>query len=87
MNGMKILYDKLVSKDLVAFKYFYDQNKDVIYSYVLKNVKNHDLTKDIIQDAFVRFWKKIEYLDSSKDLKSYLYSITKNLVFEEFRKK
>jgi len=78
--------NKLKEKDITAFKDFFVKHSDDIYAYALNHLKNEALARDVVQDTFIRFWEKLESLQFDRNLKSYLYTIAKNIVFEEFRK-
>lgn len=53
------------------------------YCYML--TKDRNLAEDIVQDAYIRFWRTHSYKDSGKEL-AYLYVIARNLCMDEFRK-
>jgi len=46
---------------------------DNVYRFVLKNIKDEDKAKDIIQDTYEKLWKKHSDVNASK-VKSYLFS-------------
>ncbi len=50
-----------------------DQYSDGVYRFVLKNIKDEDKAKDIVQDTFEKLWKKHSDVNSDK-VKSYLFS-------------
>ncbi|WP_454879269.1 RNA polymerase sigma factor [Sphingobacterium detergens] len=68
------------------FKNFFLSYKDKVYKYALLHLKEEDTAADLVQEAFSRIWKKWGELDENKNPQSYLYTIAKNLVFDELRK-
>jgi len=50
-----------------------DQYSDGVYRFILKNIKNADKAKDVVQEAFVRLWNKVEDVEF-KGSKSYLFT-------------
>lgn len=49
-----------------------DLYSDGLYRFVLKNIKDIDMAKDIVQETFVRLWKKAEEINFEK-AKPYIY--------------
>ncbi len=50
-----------------------DLYSDGVYRFVLKNIKDEDKAKDIVQDTYEKLWKKYTEVDHEK-VKSYLFS-------------
>ncbi len=50
-----------------------NQFSDGVYRFVLKNIKDEDKAKDIIQDTYEKLWKKYTEVNFKK-VKSYLFS-------------
>lgn len=78
---------RLKNRDEEAFKVFFYDYKDSIYKYAYIHIKEQEIAQDIVQETFARFWNKTSDLDSSLNVKSYLFTIARNLVFDELRKK
>lgn len=73
--------------DSAAFKLFYLRYAEALFSFVLAKVKHRAEAEDIVQTAFMRIWNDRAKLDTTKSIKSYLYSIANNLSIDFFRKK
>ncbi|MGE0567197.1 MAG: RNA polymerase sigma factor [Bacteroidia bacterium] len=50
-----------------------DMYSDGLYRFLLKNTKDEDIAKDLVQDSFEKLWRKIDGIDKSK-AKSYLFT-------------
>lgn len=50
-----------------------DLYSDAIYRFILKNIKDADKAKDIVQDSYEKLWKTHSNVDFTK-VKSYLFS-------------
>ncbi len=62
-----------------------DQYSDAVYRFILKNLKDQDKAKDVVQDAFEKLWLKAENVSYSK-VKSYLFSTAYHTMIDMLRK-
>lgn len=62
-----------------------EEQYDKIYRYCYFKLKNQHLAEDITQETFLRFFQSGNYKDTGRPL-AYLYTIARNLMFDEFRK-
>lgn len=68
-----------------------DYNKAVedysngIYRFILKNIKDKDRARDLVQDTFEKCWIKRETVDAAK-VKSYLFSTAYHTMIDMIRK-
>ena len=51
----------------------------------LKHLRDEDLAKDVVQEAFARLWTKLEQVEATK-AKSYLFTTAHHLMVDEVRK-
>lgn len=79
-----MLVDKSIDLD---FKDFFVSHKDKVYKYAYMHFRDGDLASDIVQEAFSKIWAKWDTIDAGQNYSSYLYSTTRNLVFDELRKR
>lgn len=56
------------------FKIYYDSLVGFAYSYL----KSEDEAKDIVQEVFLRVWNMVDELNSDKNIRSLLFTSTKN---------
>jgi RNA polymerase sigma-70 factor (ECF subfamily) len=73
--------------DIKAFDQFYGQYSQRLYGFAFSMLKNKEDAKEIVQETFLKLWKKREELDSSYSLKSFLFSISYNLTIDLLRKR
>ncbi|MDR2906628.1 MAG: RNA polymerase sigma factor [Bacteroidales bacterium] len=62
-----------------------NQYSDGVYRFVLKHIKDTDRTSDVVQDAFLKMWEKVETI-SFDTAKSYLFTAAHHTLVDEVRK-
>lgn len=62
-----------------------DKYADAIYRFVLKNLKDEEEAKDIVQDVFVKLWLNHAEVNSEKQ-KSYLFTLAYRQTIDFVRK-
>jgi RNA polymerase sigma factor (sigma-70 family) len=50
-----------------------DEYADGLYRFILKQIRDKDVAKDIVQDTFEKMWRKHETIEAAKS-KSYLFT-------------
>ncbi len=63
-----------------------DLYSDNIYRFILKNMKDKDEARDVVQDAFEKVWLKASEVAFEK-AKSYLFTTAYRLMLERIKKK
>lgn len=69
------------------FMEYYEKYADDIFRFCMVKTKDKELSMDITQDTFMKFW---EYLIKGKNIdneRPLLYRIAKNLIIDSYRKK
>jgi RNA polymerase sigma-70 factor (ECF subfamily) len=70
-----------------AMELLYDNYGDAFYGIALKIVSDEAIATDVLQDAFVKVWKKSANYDSSKGrLFTWVLSIVRNQAIDALRK-
>ncbi len=72
--------------DTNAFKLLYDGFHRDLYRFAQNTVKSNALAEDIIQDTFIKVWDKRAQLDPDKSIKSYLFTVCRNLCLDTLQK-
>lgn len=62
-----------------------DQYSDGVYRFILKNIKDQDEAKDIVQDTFEKLWIRADEVSFQK-VKSYLFSAAYHTMIDKIRK-
>jgi RNA polymerase sigma-70 factor (ECF subfamily) len=62
-----------------------DDFSDGIFRFILKNIKNQDKARDIVQDTFEKLWLKITEVSADK-VKSYLFTSAYHTMIDMIRK-
>ncbi len=71
--------------DYNAFDKLYDLYADSLYGFILKMTKSHSESEDILQETFLRVWYMREKISLDKSFKSFLFTISHNLIIDAFR--
>ena len=71
---------------VAEFNQSVDQFSDNIYRFILKNIRDEDEARDVVQDTFERVWLKASEVSFEK-AKSYLFTTAYRIMLESIRKK
>ncbi|MBK7028796.1 MAG: RNA polymerase sigma factor [Bacteroidales bacterium] len=62
-----------------------EQYSDGVYRFILKNIKDDDTARDIVQESFVKMWEKVKDISHEK-AKSYLFTTAYHTMIDHIRK-
>jgi len=62
-----------------------DEVSDGLYRFLLKNMKESEVAKDLVQESFMRLWEKHKEVNAGKG-KSWLFTTAYRLMIDHFRK-
>jgi RNA polymerase sigma-70 factor (ECF subfamily) len=62
-----------------------DEYADAVYRFILKNVRDKDKARDIVQDTFEKLWLKVAEINTLK-AKSYLFTIAYHTMIDAIRR-
>jgi RNA polymerase sigma-70 factor (ECF subfamily) len=62
-----------------------DDHSDGIYRFILKNLKNEDKARDIVQDTYEKLWIKVNEVTAEK-VRSYLFTAAYHTMIDMIRK-
>lgn len=62
-----------------------DQHADGVYRFILKNIRDEENARDIVQDAFTKMWEKVKSISFEKG-KSYLFTTAYHTMIDRIRK-
>ncbi len=63
-----------------------DTHADGLYRFILKNIKDEDAARDVVQDAYTKMWEKHENINGEKS-KSYLFTAGYHTMIDYIRKR
>jgi RNA polymerase sigma factor (sigma-70 family) len=58
---------------------------DGVYRFILKNIKDDDTARDIVQESYVKMWEKVKDISYEK-AKSYLFTTAYHTMIDHIRK-
>ena len=68
-----------------AFSKLYDEYADYIFGFALRQLRNRDAAKDVVQDTFMKLWINRSMIDSTGNYKGFLYSIARYRIIDTLR--
>ncbi len=74
---------KRMSKDT---RQIWDSLQESLFYFILKRVKDKELSRDILQEVFIKIHLKLDQLKDSAKVKAWAFQITRNQIAEHFRK-
>ena len=80
------LVEKLGEDDIAAIEVLYIRYAPQVKSFVLAILKNESDAEDIVQDIFLKVWEERNKLANIRSFRSYLYSMTRNMVYNRLKK-
>ncbi|TAH44340.1 MAG: RNA polymerase sigma factor [Bacteroidetes bacterium] len=62
-----------------------DQHADGVYRFILKNIRDEEEARDVVQDSFEKMWKNVANIEAAK-AKSYLFTTAYHTMIDKIRK-
>jgi len=62
-----------------------DQHADGVYRFILHNLRDEELARDIVQDSFEKMWMNVANINAEKS-KSYLFTTAYNTMLTRIRR-
>jgi RNA polymerase sigma-70 factor (ECF subfamily) len=81
----KELFRLIQQHNKEAFNLLYGRYYKMLYVLAFRYLKNQDAAADIIQQSFAKLWEFKNDFSVDSNVKSYLYSMVKNLVLNQMR--
>jgi RNA polymerase sigma-70 factor (family 1) len=75
----------VAQNDMQAYQQLFEWYWDQIYGAVLRLTKTPEEARDLAQDIFLKLWENRAKLPGVKNLRSYLYTIARNLIYDQLR--
>ena len=85
-EDINIAVQQIKKGDTKAFEKIYDAYSAALFGICLKIIKDEEASQDILQDSFVKIWKKIHSFDETKGtLFTWMLNITRNTAIDRYR--
>ncbi len=81
------LMERIAGGDERAFRQLVERHQNAIVGTVTKMLGNTSDSEDIAQQVFIRVWKHAKRYKPDNKFTTYLYTITRNLVYNETRRR
>ncbi len=82
----KHIVELLGERDEKAISLLYDNYANTLYGVAYKVVKDEELAEDVVQESFIKIWKKADSYDPTKaKLFTWLFRITRNTAIDKLR--
>jgi RNA polymerase sigma-70 factor (ECF subfamily) len=62
-----------------------DDHADGVFRFILKNIRDEEKARDVVQDAFAKMWEKVKDIAPGKS-KSYLFTAAYHTMIDYIRK-
>jgi RNA polymerase sigma-70 factor (ECF subfamily) len=69
-----------------AFKAIVMRYQSQIYSYSMSITKDYEISNDVIQEVFIRAFKKLHSYKEEDKLKNWLFVLSRNIIMDYYRK-
>ncbi len=79
------LIARLQNDEVKAFDHLFQVYSRNLYRFAFSLLKNKEDAEGIVQEVFLRVWNRRAGIDSTRSFKSYLFTISYNLIIDELR--
>ena len=86
-NDDRKLTEGLVRGDLKAFNSLYQKYEFKLLTFSKGILKDEEAAKDAVQQVFIKIWEKRETLAGVDNFDGYLFTMSKNLIYNSLRRK
>ena len=80
-NQLSHLWDESRRGNVEAFGAIHHELYPALLNYLLKIFKDEDISQDILQDLFVKFWERKETLGPIHNIKVYFFKAARSMAF------
>lgn len=81
------LIEQLNKDSKEAFTQLYNEYAEPLYKFAYRYLMDKELAEDAVQNTFMKVWDRRHRIDKSKNIKSFLFTITKNDLLNMLRSK
>ena len=73
--------------DKNAFRELFERYSSQIRRFAFSYLKNNDDANELVQNTFLKIWEKRDLIDTSKNIKAFIFTITVNIIYDFIRRK
>ncbi|MBC6999428.1 RNA polymerase sigma-70 factor [Cytophaga sp. FL35] len=77
---------EIQKRNHLAFKRLFDSLYGELVIYAQNYLYDEDLSKDLVQEAFVKIWEKADRLQIQTNLRAYMYAMVRNKCLNHLKK-
>lgn len=71
--------------DEKEFEDFYEQTRESLWRYIMNVTRDAELSRDMVQVAFLRYWRNPPRWGEPRQKRAYLFRIATNMVYDHGR--
>ena len=86
MDKTQIWVNGLIAGSYKDFTSLYQFYSPQLYAFVFSISRSDSITKDIVQETFIKVWEKKSLINDSLSFKSFLFTIARNRLLNTIRK-
>lgn len=86
LNKDEDLLHRIKNGDEVAFELVFHRYKGKLYDFLQRSLPLGEDAESLVQEVFTKLWVYREYLNPSKSLNAFLYTLARNELFGQLRK-
>lgn len=81
------LLARIAEGEEIAFRELYDQFNKQVFTQAYNYLQSSELASDAVQEVFIKIWSARLRLPEVKDIKSFIFIVTRNVIVSDLRKK
>ena len=81
------LMQQLLRRDVSAFEELYERHSRIVYSLVLRILRQGSTAEEVVQDVFLQLWRNCARYDTSRPFVPWLLTLARNRALDHLRLK
>ena len=81
------LLHRLLRKDVSAFEEIYERHSRIVYSLVLRILRQGSTAEEVVQDVFLQLWRNSAQCDAKRPFMPWLLTLARNRALDQLRLK
>lgn len=82
---LRELWDNSIKGEKHAFALLHQALYPCLFNYAVKMIRDEDLTDDLLQDLFIKFWKNKLRIGSIENVKAYFYRSVRSMILNHIK--